>query len=269
MLFSWSAWPVEDHDFHSLNYMHMGAAKTWYGVPRDAAVAFEDVITEHAYGGEINPIVTFATLGEKTTIISPEVLLRAGVPCCRLVQNAGEFVVTFPRAYHSGFSHAGTDLEAHWNVEKSSESTSQLTPNASHVESLLTQICDSTSIAEVEIKGLDWKKHTTPPPSATAPASGETVEAIDQNSSASSTSLAITKAVPTSGGIQTFLDRAADDGLVIVQSPRVGYFRKSRAIKGKRALPPCKEKQIVKEGQVICYVEQLGGDLPIEVRKTT
>ncbi|KAI3522431.1 hypothetical protein L1887_00184 [Cichorium endivia] len=217
---SWSAWHVEDHDFHSLNYMHMGAAKTWYGVPRDAAVAFEDVITEHAYGGEINPI-------------------------------------------------AGTDLEAHWNVEKSSESTSQLTPNASHVESLLTQICDSTSIAEVEIKGLDRKKHTTPPPSATAPASGETVEAIDQNSSAPSTSLAITKAVPTSGGIQTFLDRAADDGLVIVQSPRVGYFRRSRAIKGKRALPSCKEKQIVKEGQVICYVEQLGGDLPIEVRKTT
>ncbi|GJV45033.1 lysine-specific demethylase REF6, partial [Tanacetum coccineum] len=48
---------------------------------------------------------TFATLGEKTTIISPEVLVKAGVPCCRLVQNAGEFVVTFPRAYHSGFSH--------------------------------------------------------------------------------------------------------------------------------------------------------------------
>ncbi|KAL8232261.1 hypothetical protein R6Q57_002039 [Mikania cordata] len=105
MLFSWFAWHVEDHDFHSLNYMHMGAGKTWYGVPRDAAVAFEDVITTHGYGGEINPIVTFATLGEKTTIISPEVLLRAGVPCCRLVQNAGEFVVTFPRAYHSGFSH--------------------------------------------------------------------------------------------------------------------------------------------------------------------
>ncbi|CAH1419125.1 unnamed protein product [Lactuca virosa] len=65
MLFSWFAWHVEDHDFHSLNYMHLGASKTWYGVPRDAAVAFEDVIREHAYGGEINPIVTFATLGEK------------------------------------------------------------------------------------------------------------------------------------------------------------------------------------------------------------
>ncbi|XP_054805289.1 lysine-specific demethylase REF6 [Prosopis cineraria] len=105
MLFSWFAWHVEDHDLHSLNYLHMGAGKTWYGVPRDAAVAFEEVVRVHGYGGEINPLVTFAVLGEKTTVMSPEVFLSAGVPCCRLVQNAGEFVVTFPRAYHTGFSH--------------------------------------------------------------------------------------------------------------------------------------------------------------------
>ncbi|GLU21499.1 hypothetical protein SLE2022_376330 [Rubroshorea leprosula] len=105
MLFSWFAWHVEDHDLHSLNYLHMGAGKTWYGVPRDAAVAFEEVVRLQGYGGELNPLVTFATLGEKTTVMSPEVFVRAGIPCCRLVQNAGEFVVTFPRAYHSGFSH--------------------------------------------------------------------------------------------------------------------------------------------------------------------
>ncbi|XP_042496130.1 lysine-specific demethylase REF6-like [Macadamia integrifolia] len=105
MLFSWFAWHVEDHDLHSLNYLHMGAGKTWYGVPREAAVAFEEVIRVHGYGGEVNPLVTFAILGEKTTVMSPEVLINAGIPCCRLVQNAGEFVVTFPRAYHSGFSH--------------------------------------------------------------------------------------------------------------------------------------------------------------------
>ncbi|CAN0900377.1 Lysine-specific demethylase REF6 [Linum grandiflorum] len=107
MMFSWFAWHVEDHDLHSLNYMHMGAGKTWYGVPKEAAVAFEEVVRVHGYGGEINPLLTFAVLGEKTTVMSPEVFIRAGVPCCRLVQNAGEFVVTFPRAYHSGFSHVG------------------------------------------------------------------------------------------------------------------------------------------------------------------
>ncbi|XP_012079921.1 lysine-specific demethylase REF6 [Jatropha curcas] len=105
MLFSWFAWHVEDHDLHSLNYLHMGAGKTWYGVPREAAVAFEEVVRVHGYGGETNPLVTFQVLGEKTTVMSPEVFISAGVPCCRLVQNAGEFVVTFPRAYHSGFSH--------------------------------------------------------------------------------------------------------------------------------------------------------------------
>ncbi|XP_040989323.1 lysine-specific demethylase REF6-like [Juglans microcarpa x Juglans regia] len=105
MMFSWFAWHVEDHDLHSLNYLHMGAGKTWYGVPREAAVAFEEVVRVHGYGGEINPLVTFATLGEKTTVMSPEIFISAGVPCCRLVQNAGEFVVTFPRAYHTGFSH--------------------------------------------------------------------------------------------------------------------------------------------------------------------
>ncbi|KAG7954364.1 hypothetical protein I3843_11G012400 [Carya illinoinensis] len=105
MMFSWFAWHVEDHDLHSLNYLHMGAGKTWYGVPREAAVAFEEVVRVHGYGGEVNPLVTFSILGEKTTVMSPEVFISAGVPCCRLVQNAGEFVVTFPRAYHTGFSH--------------------------------------------------------------------------------------------------------------------------------------------------------------------
>ncbi|KAL9235582.1 hypothetical protein vseg_010328 [Gypsophila vaccaria] len=105
MLFSWFAWHVEDHDLHSLNYLHFGSPKTWYGVPRDAALSFEDVVRLHGFAQQINPLVTFATLGEKTTVMSPEVLMNAGVPCCRLVQNAGEFVVTFPRAYHSGFSH--------------------------------------------------------------------------------------------------------------------------------------------------------------------
>ncbi|WOH07971.1 hypothetical protein DCAR_0727406 [Daucus carota subsp. sativus] len=112
MLFSWFAWHVEDHDLHSLNYMHTGDRKTWYGVPQHAAAAFEDVIRNHGYNGEMNPILSYATLGQKTTVLSPEVIVNAGIPCCRLVQNPGEFVVTFPRAYHSGFSHGFNCAEA-------------------------------------------------------------------------------------------------------------------------------------------------------------
>jgi len=66
MMFSWFAWHVEDHDLHSLNYLHLGAGKTWYGVPRDAAAAFEEVIRVHGFGEEINP------LGE----------LHSGYICC-------------------------------------------------------------------------------------------------------------------------------------------------------------------------------------------
>ena len=46
----------KNHDFNSLNYMHMEARKTWYGVPRDAALAFDNVVAVRGYGCEIYPI---------------------------------------------------------------------------------------------------------------------------------------------------------------------------------------------------------------------
>jgi histone demethylase JARID1 len=41
MLFSSFCWHVEDHYAHSINYMHWGAPKTWYGVPGADADTFE------------------------------------------------------------------------------------------------------------------------------------------------------------------------------------------------------------------------------------
>ncbi|GJV89251.1 lysine-specific demethylase REF6 [Tanacetum coccineum] len=52
MLFSWFAWHVEDHDFHSIKYMHMGAGKARYGVLRDATVAFEDAVRVNGFTGK-------------------------------------------------------------------------------------------------------------------------------------------------------------------------------------------------------------------------
>lgn len=50
----------------------------------------------------------FDVLLGKTTIFSPKILLDHDVPVYKAVQKPGEFVVTFPRAYHAGFSHGKT-----------------------------------------------------------------------------------------------------------------------------------------------------------------
>ncbi|KAL6996588.1 hypothetical protein U1Q18_006719 [Sarracenia purpurea var. burkii] len=151
----------------------------------------------------------------------------------------------------SSNSEAITNLEDGSEEEKSPGTTSQLIPNSYEVESLLTQICDTTSIAEFELKLGGFRlyvtrdlteknKHLSPPVSAHVSVNA-TAEAPDLNGSVSLPSFAISKPPPLSNGVQTLLDKAADEGLVILKSPRVGNFRRSRTIKGKRAPPPCNE----------------------------
>jgi len=122
MLFSTFCWHVEDHNLYSINYHHLGAPKTWYGVPGDAAGAFEEVVLRDVYrmealeenapaapgsggGSRARKLAMLRELHGKTTMFSPGLLARAGVPFFRAVQQPGEFVVTFPRSYHAGFSH--------------------------------------------------------------------------------------------------------------------------------------------------------------------
>ncbi|KAL8043046.1 hypothetical protein ABFX02_09G092900 [Erythranthe guttata] len=175
---------------------------------------------------------------------------------------------------------AESDLTANASIEdisketESPEAVSTLIPNAFEVESLLTVLCDTTSIAEIELKLGGFRLYVSrdlaeqnAPPQPPAPAhvtAHSVVETPSSNGSASSPSLALSKPTSSSAGIQTMLDKAADEGLVILQSPRVGYFKRCRTIKGKKAPPSCKEKDTVKEGQVLCFIEQLGGEIPIE-----
>ncbi|KAH7866969.1 hypothetical protein Vadar_027295 [Vaccinium darrowii] len=163
------------------------------------------------------------------------------------------------------------------NSEDDSEeakcTTSELIPNSYEVECLLNQICDTSSIAEFEIKlggfrlyalrDLTGKSKPTSPPISAPVNTSTTVEAPDQNGCVASPSLAISKPVPSSSGVQSLLDRAVDEGLAILKAPRVGYFRTSRTVKGKRLPPLCQEGQTVKQGKVVCFVEQFGGVLPV------
>ena len=86
-----------------------GEPKTWYGVPGGSAEDFERVMKEAAPElFEAQPDL----LHQLVTIISPNALTAKGVPVVRTNQYAGEFVVTFPRAYHAGFNHGYNLAEA-------------------------------------------------------------------------------------------------------------------------------------------------------------
>ncbi|KAK6915342.1 JmjN domain [Dillenia turbinata] len=101
MCFSSFCWHVEDHHLYSLNYMHWGAPKMWYGVPGKDAVKFESAMRKHLPDlFEEQPDL----LHKLVTQMSPSMLKSEGVPVYRCVQKAGEFVLTFPQAYHSGFN---------------------------------------------------------------------------------------------------------------------------------------------------------------------
>jgi len=102
MLFSSFCWHNEDNYMYSVNYHHFGEPKQWYGVPGKDADKFEDAMRrflKERFDEEPD------LLHHMTTQISPSLLIASRVPIYRLRQYAGEFVVTFPKAFHGGFSY--------------------------------------------------------------------------------------------------------------------------------------------------------------------
>ncbi|KAF0311016.1 Lysine-specific demethylase lid [Amphibalanus amphitrite] len=94
MCFSTFCWHNEDHWSYSINYLH------WY---------FEEAMKSAA------PELFKAQpdlLHQLVTTMNPNVLMAAGVPIFRTDQHAGEFVVTLPRAYHTGFNQGFNFAEA-------------------------------------------------------------------------------------------------------------------------------------------------------------
>uniref|UniRef100_A0A8B9GZ28 [histone H3]-trimethyl-L-lysine(4) demethylase n=1 Tax=Astyanax mexicanus TaxID=7994 RepID=A0A8B9GZ28_ASTMX len=109
MCFSSFCWHIEDHWSYSINYLHWGEPKTWYGAPGFAAEQLEAVMKKLAPElFESQPDL----LHQLVTIMNPNTLMSYGVPIYRTNQCAGEFVITFPRAYHSGFNQGFNFAEA-------------------------------------------------------------------------------------------------------------------------------------------------------------
>ncbi|XP_051172019.1 lysine-specific demethylase lid isoform X2 [Leptopilina boulardi] len=109
MCFATFCWHNEDHWSYSINYLHWGEPKTWYGVPGSLAERFEESMKSAA------PELFHSQpdlLHQLVTIMNPNILTNEGVPVFRTDQHAGEFVVTFPRAYHAGFNQGYNFAEA-------------------------------------------------------------------------------------------------------------------------------------------------------------
>lgn len=109
MCFSAFCWHIEDHWTYSINYLHWGEPKTWYGVPREDATKLEEVMKGIAPDlFKQHPDI----MHHLVTTINPSTLMKNGVRVVRTNQCAGEFVITFPRAYHAGFNQGYNFAEA-------------------------------------------------------------------------------------------------------------------------------------------------------------
>ncbi|KTG33293.1 hypothetical protein cypCar_00011405 [Cyprinus carpio] len=77
MCFSSFCWHIEDHWSYSINYLHWGEPKTWYGAPGYAAEQLENVMKNLAPElFESQPDL----LHQLVTIMNPNVLMEHGVP---------------------------------------------------------------------------------------------------------------------------------------------------------------------------------------------
>ncbi|KAK3233459.1 hypothetical protein CYMTET_56251 [Cymbomonas tetramitiformis] len=109
MLFATFCWHTEDHYLCSINYNHHGAPKSWYGIPYSNLAKFEKMCHRaipERFKADPN------LLHQLITLVPPSQCVHEQVEVYRTLQEAGHFVITFPGAYHAGFSHGFNCAEA-------------------------------------------------------------------------------------------------------------------------------------------------------------
>jgi jumonji domain-containing protein 2 len=98
---------TEDMNLLSINYLHAGAPKIWYGIASAHAARFQALASGCFCTENCSEF-----LRHKQSLISPQVLKKAGIPFTFMVQYPGEAMVTFPGAYHFGFNAGFNVAEA-------------------------------------------------------------------------------------------------------------------------------------------------------------
>ena len=102
-------WHKEDMDLYSINYVHHGKSKFWYGVDLRDNAKFEDFMNK-AFPEAQKKCGEFVR--HKTTLVQPKVLMENGIRVVKNVHNENEFMVSRAAAYHSGFNFGFNIAEA-------------------------------------------------------------------------------------------------------------------------------------------------------------
>ncbi|XWS65788.1 hypothetical protein CRYUN_Cryun05aG0143700 [Craigia yunnanensis] len=150
-------------------------------------------------------------------------------------------------------------------------------------EALVLEVCDETEVAELKMKIGDFEMHlkrnvgatqaplsnispTTAPPIPTKPMS-EIVAATPPPSQPKPSPEKPTPFKNVAFGKSSklaALEASGSSNYVLVSSPIVGTFQRGRTVKGKKQPPICKEGDLIKEGQVIGFLDQFGTELPVK-----
>jgi hypothetical protein len=91
---------AEDHNLPSINQLVFGAPKVWFAVPGASFGAANAAIRAAVPRGELPNCPQ--SLAHKLVLPSLAVLHGAGLPVARVVQHAGDLIITAPGAVHFG-----------------------------------------------------------------------------------------------------------------------------------------------------------------------
>jgi jumonji domain-containing protein 2 len=100
------AFHVEDYNLYSTSFLHIGAPKTWYIIPPKFGKEFE------AFSRKYLKFGCKDVIKHKIFMPSPRAIKDNKIGFDKIRQSAGEFVVTFPYAFHGGFNNGFNIAEA-------------------------------------------------------------------------------------------------------------------------------------------------------------
>ncbi|KAK6227741.1 Biotin/lipoyl attachment - like 2 [Theobroma cacao] len=185
-----------------------------------------------------------------------------------------------PEASVTAKSNVPLDSTAQGSMEKKTSRNATF-PNG--FEALVLEVCDETEVAELKMKIGDFEMHlkrnvgaTKAPLSNISPTTAPPIPTKPMNESAavapppSPPKPSPEKPTPFKNAAfgksskLAALEASGSSNYVLVPSPIVGTFRRGRTVKGKKQPPICKEGDLIKEGQVIGFLDQFGTELPVK-----